>query len=317
MDKVVLVTVTYNSSHYLRRLIEAAENQSYKIDKIVITDNASSDEHQQTLQEIEKNYENIIMLHSGENLGGGGGFKLGIKYAIKNIPEADWIWIMDDDAYPERDCLEKLIDNKGLENAGMICPMVRGDVSGEYQLPLMMKTTRYLNRNEFIHENVDEFDDVTEIEIASFVGSLVKRELIEKTGYPNSELFIEGDDTEYTYRITRNCRGYLIKGALVNHKDFPKDTDGTKSAWKIYYSYRNRMLFINQFGKSANDKNIGRALLIKNGLGEIYSIRKSNLPQKVKEQKIAYIKQGIKDGYRNRLGKVIDPAKPFHDSKSV
>lgn len=39
----------------------------------------------------------------------------------------DWYWLMDDDAYPRKDCLETLLDTgKELPDAGGLCPLSTG-----------------------------------------------------------------------------------------------------------------------------------------------------------------------------------------------
>lgn len=44
-EKVVVVTVTYNSSQFLRRQVESLKKSTIPVDKIVVVDNKSNDEH--------------------------------------------------------------------------------------------------------------------------------------------------------------------------------------------------------------------------------------------------------------------------------
>ena len=43
------------------------------------------------------------------NLGSAGGWNSGIKYALKN--KFDYVWLMDDDGYPDQDALKILLHN--------------------------------------------------------------------------------------------------------------------------------------------------------------------------------------------------------------
>src|SRR5690554_1438069 len=107
--KVCAVVVTYNRIELLKECIEALLNQSVTLNKLIVIDNNSSDGTKEYLGEIantNKELFEIILLPI--NLGGAGGFYEGIKAACEYKP--DWIWIMDDDTEPEKNCLLKLMN---------------------------------------------------------------------------------------------------------------------------------------------------------------------------------------------------------------
>ena len=83
------------------------KNQTETIDEILIINNSSTDGTDKWL----KTQKNITVLHQ-ENLGGAGGFNRGVEYCYKN--NADWIWMMDDDVYPEKNALETMISYKSI-----------------------------------------------------------------------------------------------------------------------------------------------------------------------------------------------------------
>ena len=45
-DKIIAVTVTYNSSSFLKRCIGALLKQTYKLDRIIVVDNNSNKQNQ-------------------------------------------------------------------------------------------------------------------------------------------------------------------------------------------------------------------------------------------------------------------------------
>ncbi|MEN3015683.1 MAG: hypothetical protein ABDH21_06495, partial [bacterium] len=70
--------------------------------------------------------------------------------------------------------------------------------------------------------------------------------VVSDIGFPLKELFIWGDDVEYTYRAKKNgYEIYLLYSAQIIHKDsgygFKKNKIDDKNAWKLYYSYRNKV----------------------------------------------------------------------------
>ena len=99
---IVAVVVTYNRLELLKRVISALKSQTVPVDKIIVINNGATDGTKEWLD----SQESLITIHQ-ENVGGAGGFYRGIKQAMTT--ETDWIWCMDDDVYPENDCLEKLL----------------------------------------------------------------------------------------------------------------------------------------------------------------------------------------------------------------
>ena len=115
---VCVVIVTYNRKEYLRKTLEGLEKQTYPVSAILIYDNHSFDGTREMLQnmgvlntEVESNsvISNIkgvdwIYHRSSVNSGGSGGFHEGVKIAYQM--KYDYLWMMDDDVFPEQNCLE-------------------------------------------------------------------------------------------------------------------------------------------------------------------------------------------------------------------
>lgn len=107
---IFMVVVTYNRKDLLVQCLSAALGQSKPLDGIVVVDNASTDGTREFLRsEGFLSRDNVTLLSLEENSGGAGGFYTGLKYAMDN--GADWVWMMDDDAVPNPDALEKLLLN--------------------------------------------------------------------------------------------------------------------------------------------------------------------------------------------------------------
>ena len=75
LDRVIVCTVTYNSSWYLDRLVRSIDCQSIKVEKIIVIDNASSEEHIKKIRKLEKDFSSLEIVQLKENLGGAGGFQ--------------------------------------------------------------------------------------------------------------------------------------------------------------------------------------------------------------------------------------------------
>src|SRR5574344_1347094 len=105
--KLGVVITTYNRINLLKACREACINQTYKFEKIIIVNNASTDNTFEYLEDLNKKNKNILIINSEKNLGGAGGFYLGLKNAIKE--DIDYILIIDDDAILNQDYNERII----------------------------------------------------------------------------------------------------------------------------------------------------------------------------------------------------------------
>ncbi|MDM1756715.1 glycosyltransferase family 2 protein [Acinetobacter sp. 256-1] len=250
--KVICVVVTFNRKILLENCLNYLVNQSFEIDDILIVDNASSDG---TTEYIKEKFNNIKFLKLNENIGGAGGFYEGMKYA--SSLGYDWIWLMDDDGYPEKECLVKLLKYSSLNELDAISPVqINIDNHEELAFPVT-----YRNR-----KITGEYSQISSVEYIDreanlFNGLLIKSSKLQEIGLPRAKLFIRGDEVEYTKRMKK----LNIKfGTLVNAKFFhPSDKServsvlfgmwtirDAHSNFKNYYMFRNRAIAFIEDGNS-------------------------------------------------------------------
>ncbi|MGG7178109.1 glycosyltransferase [Clostridium paraputrificum] len=312
MNNIIAITVTYNRANTLVRTIKSLKEQSSeKLNKIIIVDNASNKENRAKIDEICNNDEDLEVLYLDENLGGAGGFYHGMKYAREKY-DADGYWIMDDDAYPTKDCLEIILDKyKGIKKVGFLCPLIYGIDNEKYQT-YHHKDISKLKVKEILNiRDIGSLEDVREIQCNAFVGPLFPKEIVDKIGYPNKDLFIYGDDTEYTYRAFYNgFNGYLIKDAIINHQDPPKvENKLSPSAWwKEYYMFRNKFFFVNEFADNWFYKIIGKAMIIYEVVKKCIAASIKRAYRGYRKLRLGILLKCLRDGLSNNTGKTIDPS---------
>ncbi len=239
MDKVIAVVVTYNRQLLLSQCITALRNQTRKIDKILVINNGSTDNTEEWL-----NRQKDIDFVTQKNVGGAGGFCTGIKTAFEK--RYSWIWMMDDDGYPKDDALERLLEEDNEELCLRNCAVIDKE-----------------NRKSFVWKtgNHATIDDVTDTIIKNvahpFNGTLLHRKIIERVGFPNANLFLWGDETEYYYRIVRKNKipFYTKTNSIHYHPTSAysyKNDWSFNSNWKMYYYIRNRYFILQtKFSESA------------------------------------------------------------------
>ncbi|MBQ7175106.1 MAG: glycosyltransferase [Lachnospiraceae bacterium] len=254
--RIAAITVTYNRTKTLEKCISALMSQSHPVDEIVIVDNHSGEKEQARISEIVARQEaagkergtSFHILWLEDNMGGAGGFEAGMKYAMEKL-QPDYYWIMDDDAYPREDCLEQLLEGMdALPDAGCVCPLIFGVDLKKYQIFHHKQLTPLILRTRPVSEYPESCTEPVRINANAFVGPLFKREVVEKLGVADGSLFIYGDDTEYTFRVSRKYGVYLLPQAVIDHQDAPT-LDANMSAkgwWKEYYGYRNQFFLIRE-----------------------------------------------------------------------
>jgi len=191
-----------------------------------------------------------------ENVGGSGGFYTGIKKAYEE--GADWIWCMDDDVFPKQHCLLSLLEEVNKhedEPLGILSPrrLLEGVVfTHEFQHFNFSNPLASMHGKKIKSYGLDE---TIEIVGCDFEGPFISRKVVETIGFPNKDLFIFCDDTEYCLRAhLAGFKLYYVPNALMDkHKFFSNDTWTTKNQkkkWKRFYQVRNEAYMNHHYGKN-------------------------------------------------------------------
>lgn len=238
--KTGCVVVTYNRLELLKQNINALERQTYNLSKIYIVNNCSTDGTGDYLAQYANNplFEIITL---DKNIGGAGGFSIGIKKAV--LDHCQWVWVMDDDTIPDEHALKRLIAATTLNtHIGFVCSKV---VWTDGKPHIMNKTHPSIRIKEAFNTYSTPEVPAFLIEASTFVSTLINADAILKVGLPIKEFFIWADDIEYTQRISQNgfC-GFYVDNSIVLHHTAENyapmiDTAPISVAWKFYYQARN------------------------------------------------------------------------------
>lgn len=249
MRKITAVVVTFNRKELLIRCIDYLRKQTVHLDNIIVVNNDSTDGTTEWLD----SQADLDVIHQ-KNVGGSGGFYRGINHAYKK--GYDWIWCMDDDVYPTPDCLEKLLKQNG-DEVGILCPLRK---QNDKVFITEIRHFNLTNPLQSLHADCItpkevEGNDYVNVEGIAFEGPLIKREVVEKIGLPNKDLFLLYDDSDYGYRAILS--GYeirLVTQAVLNKEFFfvndSREAQVQKGKWKLYYHIRNTVYFNRRYGKN-------------------------------------------------------------------
>jgi rhamnopyranosyl-N-acetylglucosaminyl-diphospho-decaprenol beta-1,3/1,4-galactofuranosyltransferase len=225
-ETVAVVVVTYNRADLLVGMLDGLAALERRPDAVVVVDNASTDHTAQVL--AARDDLPLQVVTSAENLGGAGGFHLGVRTAVAQ--GFDRVWLMDDDVVPAPDCLTVLMaqDEDCLT-------AVREDTAGrlvekaatrfDLRNPLAIKPKLAMVETDYGTRAA--MPALVEVENVAFEGFLVRRTVIEEVGLPDPAFFIFYDDVDFALRARRAGRRIwaVRDAALVRQLDFDQQHD--------------------------------------------------------------------------------------------
>lgn len=248
-ESVAVVIVTFNRADLLTVCLDGLAASERRPDAVYVVDNASEDHTHQVLES--RTDLPLTAIHSPENLGGAGGFHLGVRAAYE--AGYDRIWLMDDDVVPAPRCLGVLMEHPGPalmavreDTQGRLCEKAatRFDLSS----PLTIRPKRQTVEGRYLRR--DAMPPEVPVENVAFEGFMVHRRVIDAIGLPDPAFFIFYDDVDFALRA--RAAGFpvtaLRDAVLVRQLDFDQQHDA--QSWKGYYMYRN--LFVVHLRYGAN-----------------------------------------------------------------
>ncbi|PPK65936.1 glycosyltransferase family 2 protein [Actinokineospora auranticolor] len=247
---VVAVVVTRHRRALLADSLKVIAAQTRAPDHLVVVDNGPEDEPARDV--VESCPLPTTYLPSHRNLGGAGGFALGMLHAL--AMGADWLWLADDDGRPaDENVLATLLDVAERRGLAEVSPVVTNIDQPE-------KLAFPLRRGLSWKRGTDQLGTEFLPGIASlFNGALFRADTLDVVGVPDYRLFFRGDEVEIHRRLVRSglpfgtclTAAYLHPDGsdefkpMLGGKLHAQDPD---NAVKKYYTYRNRGYLLSQPG---------------------------------------------------------------------
>jgi len=302
--KIAAVVVTYNRLELLKECIEAIRNQTRKLDEIIVVNNSSTDGTLEWLNE-----QKGLTVITQENSGGAGGFHTGIKTAYEK--GYDWIWCMDDDVLPEKSAQQNLIDfliDKPYRIAAIASRRLNCNsnsvLSGEV-LSTDFSKIRHDFRYKLLNSEVQGQSEVINIFAATFEGMMINSKAIKEIGFPNKNFFIWHDDLEYSIKLNRYGKIFLVPASVFIKKKMESNEIINAHGEILKYLYAIRNLSFIEFHCLTDQKlnPVIRVLSLTTYFSRYLRLvlfRSSNLSFKIK-----YSIRGVAQiylGYKGKLG---------------
>ncbi|NMH90122.1 glycosyltransferase family 2 protein [Pseudonocardia bannensis] len=255
-DSVVAVVVTRHRTDLLVDSLAAMAKQTHPIAHLIVVDNGPD---QPAREVVEACGLPVTWLPSWRNLGGAGGFALGMLQAL--AMGADWIWLGDDDGHAaDETALAILMDTATRRGLAAVSPVV-ADKSDPDRLafPLRRGLTWHRTRPALLAADGQGDDELLPGIASFFNGALFRASTLEVIGVPDLRLFVRGDEVEMHRRMVRSGLpfGTCLRAAYLHpygSDEFKPMLGGRLHAQdpedpvKRYYTYRNRGYLMSQPG---------------------------------------------------------------------
>lgn len=244
MKDIVAVVVTYNRKELLKECLDALlQSENAELD-ILVVDNASTDGTKEYIKDYIQD-ERIIYHCTEKNVGGAGGFHIGMELAVKK--GYSYVWLMDDDTIVQKDSLYQLIEaDKKLDGNYGFLSSVAYWTDGSL-------CNMNLQRTGIKRILTDYQAKLPKVIMATFVSFFVKTDVIRDIGLPIEEFFIWADDLEYSRRISKKFPCYVVTDSKVIHKMGSNarvgiELDSVDRLWRYQYLYRNEVYVFRREG---------------------------------------------------------------------
>ncbi len=251
-ETVTAVVVTRFRTAMLVDALDAVAKQTRRPDHLVVIDNGPDDA---TREVVEACGLPATYVPSHHNLGGAGGYALGMLTALAR--GTDWLWLADDDGRPaDEHVLAILLDVARRRGLAEVSPVIADiDQPDKLAFPLRRKLQWKRNRPE-LHEGDEELlPGIAHL----FNGALFRAATLDVVGVPDLRFFVRGDEAELHRRLSRSGLPYgtCLRTAYVHpggDTEFRPMARGLAHAQdlddevKRYYTYRNRGYLLAQPG---------------------------------------------------------------------
>jgi rhamnopyranosyl-N-acetylglucosaminyl-diphospho-decaprenol beta-1,3/1,4-galactofuranosyltransferase len=249
--KVAAVIVAFDRDDFLKRSLDYTFNQTRKCDLIIVVDNANLASTRKIVEDVGATYISGAL----EN-GSAGGFALGMKQALDN--GYDYIWTLDDDGYPDGQCLQYLLEFTRSHNLDVSSPLSLSQEDSSQTANPYLFGVRKVTKVSAIQKK-----QIWLGKVQFYNGMLMSKKMLKIIGLPKKELFLRGDEMDLYYRAKKTgLKMGLVTRALFHHPSGAPEFANSRNSIlgvvipttekKKYYQFRNRGYLIREYNLAIN-----------------------------------------------------------------
>ena len=231
---VAVVIVNRNAGDLLRRALGALAEQTVTPRSVIVVDNASTDGSADGLGDL---YEGVDVVRLDSNVG----FAAGNNVGIRRAERCDWVALLNPDAFPERDWLERLLraaddhPEFGFLTSRLVnaAEPERLDGTGDIY---------HVSGVAFRRDHGKRIEDGTtragEIFAACAAAAMYRRDALLDVGCFDESFFCYYEDVDLAFRLRlAGHRCLYVPGSVVHHVG--SAVTGRESDFSVYHAQRN------------------------------------------------------------------------------
>lgn len=250
MPSLALITVLYNSDSVLEDFISGISCQDYHDYKLYIVDNTYNSKTTNYLLSLIQKYPIADYEHidSKGNIGVAAGNNLGLHFAIKDGCKT-FIFLNNDIFIPQEFILRKIADLCNVHK--IVTPKIF-----YHDNNLIWMAGGFLDKKKALgvhygmkQKDAPQFNEPKYVTYAPTCFLAVDQSVINEIGEMDERYFAYYDDTDFVYRAVKNGFKVWYEPTLYIHHKVSSSSGGDDSLFYIYYSNRNKLIFIRKHFK--------------------------------------------------------------------
>lgn len=220
--------------------------------RFIVIDNGNSPALSDRLKTLKG--EDCHVISFPENRGGSAAYIAGMECALREFPEAPYVWLLDDDAKPDARTLPGLVETmdrlvqEDPKAASLGSAVVNAADQGRIvecgaTFSLLLGHAFPKLRGRLISEIGNR---TVRVDYAAACSLLVRTEAVRQLGFWE-DVFIHFDDIEWGIRMTRaGWHNYATTASTVVHPEFDPEKAGS---WICYFDARNQYWMASKFSR--------------------------------------------------------------------
>lgn len=240
---VAIVSVTFNRCEALLVLLSQLRTLDYPAAsiRIFLVDNASADD---TVARVRREFPEVRLTVSGENLGTSAGFNLGMIEALGDASAFEYIWLLDSDAEVEPGTLRPLVTAMtGDARIGIVGSTIY-DPSERERLVTAGLRVDWDKGVVSLNKAPADQGGLVDTDLIPACSLLVRASLCRDIGLWDERFWVYWGDTDWCQRALR--RGYRVCGHTKSrawHRDWANTARTFQGASALYDELRGALLF--------------------------------------------------------------------------
>lgn len=213
--KIYTLIVTYNGLHkdWIGNCINSLLKSSLT-SEIIVVDNNSQDD---TVTFIKKNFPKVVLIENKDNAGFGKANNQGMEYALHE--NADYVFLLNQDAFVQEDTLQKLVNAHNLNNSYGVLSPIHFNYDGtelEYYFSVFMGLDR--TPSFYCDHIVGKPRILYKTKFVNAAAWLVPAQVLREVGGFDSVFYHYGEDDNFCQRVRyHEYEIGVVAGAYIYH----------------------------------------------------------------------------------------------------